>query len=350
MLPISNLVFAVLAVGMVTDMAVVANIHRRFRRQSEGDNGEIIDNIFNIPITAIRQTAAAAQSIYPEGSSSIDSVFNIPVATLEAVGSLVKNRNALAQRRPMDSMLSDYQKRRKERKDRLHAKRQGQRLQQNDPFGVNALTDLLVGDRGFFSGHGSWGGHLHDSLSEHLSNKFQFGSQLVSHFAGHGSAHGGSHGDGDQGNDDHDDVGENVASASSSSISDNDGYEVTEEPEDRRKGWGSWFDFGNIFGGQSSSSANRERNKVAPRPDRRKYGRYEDQDAPLENKIAPKNSRTDHRRNYAYDQRPLENKIAPKDDRRYYQRKYNSDPRIQDRAAPRQRQARDRFVFEHRSL
>ncbi|XP_048512073.1 uncharacterized protein LOC125501116 isoform X2 [Athalia rosae] len=307
MLPISNLVFAVLAVGMVTDMAVVANIHRRFRRQSEGDNGEIIDNIFNIPITAIRQTAAAAQSIYPEGSSSIDSVFNIPVATLEAVGSLVKNRNALAQRRPMDSMLSDYQKRRKERKDRLHAKRQGQRLQQNDPFGVNALTDLLVGDRGFFSGHGSWGGHLHDSLK-------------------------------------------NVASASSSSISDNDGYEVTEEPEDRRKGWGSWFDFGNIFGGQSSSSANRERNKVAPRPDRRKYGRYEDQDAPLENKIAPKNSRTDHRRNYAYDQRPLENKIAPKDDRRYYQRKYNSDPRIQDRAAPRQRQARDRFVFEHRSL
>lgn len=135
---------------------------------------------------------------------------------------------------------------------------------------------------------------------------------------------------------------ESSSSSSNSGIFNNNGYEVTEDVDEDRKGWGGWFDFSNFFGGSSSGS--RAQNKIAPRPDRRN-GRYSEQDAPLENKVAPKNDRRNNRRDY---ERPLENKIAPNYDRRNYQRRY-SDQTQQDRAAPR-REGRDRFVFEHRSL
>lgn len=86
------------------------------------------------------------------------------------------------------------------------AHRKAQRLQHNDPLGVNALTDLLVGNHGLFSGHGGWGGHI-NSISDHLTSSF--GSHISSHFGGHGGSHGdgGSHDHDD--NDDHDIVGGN---------------------------------------------------------------------------------------------------------------------------------------------
>lgn len=50
----------------------------RVRRQNPpAQNGELIDNIFNIPITAIRQTAAAAQVFSPENTQTIDNIVKV---------------------------------------------------------------------------------------------------------------------------------------------------------------------------------------------------------------------------------------------------------------------------------
>ncbi|XP_046615859.1 uncharacterized protein LOC124303098 [Neodiprion virginianus] len=122
---IIHLVIVTIALG-ATLHVTEANVLNRVRRQSQSTDGEVIDNIFNIPITAIQQTSMAAQNLYPDGSSGIDSVFNIPVATLEAISNLIKNRNTLSQRRPADAS-ADIQKRRKEKRDRIHAHRQEQR-------------------------------------------------------------------------------------------------------------------------------------------------------------------------------------------------------------------------------
>ncbi|XP_046743213.1 uncharacterized protein LOC124409563 [Diprion similis] len=330
---ITDLVIVTIALGTALH-STEANVLNRVRRQSQSRDGEVIDNIFNIPITAIQQTSAAAQNLYPDGSSGIDSFFNIPVATLEAVSNLVKNRNTLSQRRPAD-VSTDIQKRRKEKRDRILAHRQEQRLQHKDPLGLNAFTDLLVGNHGLFSGHGFWGG-LHGSLGDHFS------SHLSSHFGGHGSSHG--HGDGDDQDSFADNQDDSGMSSSSNEANDNV-YEVTEEVDEDKSGSGGWFDFNSWLGGHKTSSPSRNQNKIAPRPERRKYSKYvDDQDAPLENKIAPKIDRNNRYRNQ-YPNSPLENKIAPREDRKYYRRNHGDLP-LENRVAPRP-EGRSRIVFEY---
>ncbi|XP_046595014.1 uncharacterized protein LOC107219056 isoform X1 [Neodiprion lecontei] len=138
-----------------------------------------------------------------------------------------------------------------------------------------------------------------------------------------------------------------IAISSSSNDANDNVYEVTEEVDEDKSGSGGWFDFTSWLGGHKTSSPQRNRNKIAPRPDRRKYGRYDDeQDAPLENKIAPKFDRNNRYRNQ-YPNRPLENKIAPREDRTYNRRNYADLP-LENRVAPR-REGRSRIVFEPRS-
>ncbi|XP_066590869.1 uncharacterized protein [Prorops nasuta] len=178
----------------------------RIQRQTVPNrNGEVIERIFNIPISAIKQTSAAAQAFSPENTQTIDTVFKIPVATLEAVGGLVKATSSRRQQNAeqlqrigqerknraeafreeerrrkvleQNQKLQDQQdrerlykeERERERQDRLRIYQE--RLEQqkflhrsprhHDPFGLNAFTNLLVGHHGIFGGFGSgWvGGH-----------------------------------------------------------------------------------------------------------------------------------------------------------------------------------------------
>lgn len=135
----------------------------------------MIDKIFNIPITAIKQTATVAQSFNQENSQTIDNVFKIPVSTLEAVGTLVK---AASEQRRRNA--DDAQRMRQERRDRISAVRERQRFQREqlqqqrvkqqlvkksiknsnkDPFDLNTLS-LLFSNHGVLGSiQGTFGGY-----------------------------------------------------------------------------------------------------------------------------------------------------------------------------------------------
>nr|XP_012138370.1 PREDICTED: uncharacterized protein LOC100876722 isoform X1 [Megachile rotundata] len=279
--------------ALVCVVASEGMLHRMKRQNYPEQGGQVIDKIFNIPITAIKQTAAAAQSFSPENSQLVDSVLQIPVSTLEAVGNLVKATSG--QRRQTD----DLQRIRQERRERIIAQRERQRAQREqlqqqrikqqqmkktfkikdkDPFGLNSLT-FLVGNHGIlgsiqgvFGGHG---GHGHGGHGGHGGN------------GGHGG-HGplGSHG-------------------SHGSTNNQNTYEVHENvEEDTNYSWhGITAGFGSLYGSRPTQAEITIQNKIAPKDDisngykiqhkiasSRDRPRFEE-DAPLENKIAPKSNR-----------------------------------------------------------
>ncbi|XP_011868284.1 PREDICTED: uncharacterized protein LOC105562228 [Vollenhovia emeryi] len=248
----------------------------RIRREAQ--NGQLIDDIFNIPITAIRQTASAAQILSPENTQAINNIFKIPVSTLEAVGTLVKttreqslrnseNNQARLERRERILAMKEQKRKRKE-------EIQNHRLQQqltrpvrhySDPLGLNALSDLLIGHHagGLFGGHsGLSGNHGH-----HRGHKIGHG--LHGHHGGH--------------------LGNRPQHT----------YEVHEDVnEDTSFSWhGVTAGIGTLSGTRPSSTSTKIENKVAPKEKRQKASKikneplHEYRDPPLENKIAPRNGR-----------------------------------------------------------
>ncbi|XP_053972994.1 uncharacterized protein LOC128873433 [Hylaeus volcanicus] len=275
----------------------------RVKRQNVPEQGEhVIDNIFNIPITAIKQTATAAQSFSPENSPAIDSVFQIPISTLEAVGNLVK---ATSGQRTQNS--EELQRIRQERRDKILAQRERQRSQRDqiqrqrlqrqqnkrtimlhnkDPFGLNALSNLLLGNHGFldlFGGHGGHVGHgVHSGQTDHGGN-------------GHQGIHG-SHG--------------------SLTGSNQNTYEVHENvEEDTGYAWhGITAGIGTVYGSRPTNAFTIQ-NKIAPKED--KPNKYTYDDSQIQNKIAPV---TNFRDRFRYEEEPpLQNKIAPKSNRIAFQ-------------------------------
>ncbi|XP_076375665.1 uncharacterized protein LOC117226603 [Megalopta genalis] len=282
-----------LIVGAVCFVAC-EGITMRVKRQSDSDGGQVIDNIFNIPITAIRQTAVAAQSFSPENSKTIDNVLQIPISTLEAVGNLVKSTSG---QRAQNA--EEYQRIRQERRDRLAAQRerqrqqreqiQQQRLQQQqikrtikfhdkDPFGLNALSNLLVGNHGLFGSYGGHGGHGgHMGLGGHGGN-------------GNHGIHGG-HGSGTNNGQHTYEVHENIE-------------------EDTAYTWhGITAGFGTYHGSRPTNTITTIQNKIAPKDKKQITFNYEnngynkiasntatnglqnEEDGPIQNKIAPKSNR-----------------------------------------------------------
>ncbi|XP_076641234.1 uncharacterized protein LOC143352535 [Halictus rubicundus] len=274
----------------------------RIRRQSDSEEGgRVIDNIFNIPITAIRQTSAAAQSFSPENSQTIDNVLQIPISTLEAVGNLVKST---AGQRSQNA--EEYQRIRQERRDRLAAQRERQRQQREqlqqqrlkqqqikrtikfhnkDPFGLNALSNLLVGNHGLFGSYGGHGGHGgHMGLGGH---------------GGHG------------GNGNHDVHGGHGNPANNGQHT----YEVHENiEEDTAYTWhGITAGIGSYYGSRPTSTVTTIQNKIAPKDRKPITYNYEnsmynkvtsntaanglqyEEDGPIQNKIAPKSNRVTFR-------------------------------------------------------
>ncbi|XP_047350904.1 uncharacterized protein LOC124949608 [Vespa velutina] len=264
------------------------------QRQINGDHLDqeegVIDKIFNIPITAVKQTAIAAQSFTPENKETIDNIFQIPISTLEAVGRLVKTTSS----QRLEN-ADEIQKRRQERRDRIQAQREEQRLRreqiqnerlqkkalryprhhQNDPFGLNSLTKLFIGHHGAIyrpQQIHSFLGNYHCCLSD-----------------GHGGNHGihGSHGGVHEilGGGGH---GSNI-------------YQVHENIDEGNGSVGTFFGHFSL-----NPSKDKIQNKIAPsindeqndpifdnistrRKDRSRY-RY-DEHPPLENKIAPRNTK-----------------------------------------------------------
>ncbi|KAK9297076.1 hypothetical protein QLX08_009095 [Tetragonisca angustula] len=273
-------------------------LERTKRQDNASGDGGVIDSIFNIPITALKQTAAAAQSFNPGNSEAIDSVLKIPVSTLEAVGNLVKATSG--QRRQNAEGL---QRIRQERRDRVLAQRERQRFQREqhqqqrfkqqmikrniknknkDPFGLNALS-LLVSNHGILGSiQGAFGGYSGG------------GGGHGSH-GSHGS-HGGHGGHGSQG----------IHGGQGST----GGYEVHETiEEDTNYSWhGITAGFGTFSGSRPTSAHISVQNKIAPKDER--PIKYHD-DPPIQNKIAPS---TGNELDYE-DDPPLENKIAPKSNR-----------------------------------
>ncbi|XP_011701877.1 PREDICTED: uncharacterized protein LOC105458275 isoform X2 [Wasmannia auropunctata] len=263
----------------------------RVRRQ-DAQSGQLIDNIFNIPITALRQTASAAQIISPENMQTIDSILKIPVSTLEAVGALVKTTREQRQRIPENIQARQDRRERilalKEQKRKRKEEIQNQRLEQlkrpvrqyKDPLGLNALSDLLVGHRagGLFGHHSGLGGihGLH-------------GNRKIGHH-GHGIHHG-IHG------------GHRPQHT----------YEVHEDVnEDTSFSWhGLTAGFGSFTGTRPSSTSIKIENKVAPKEKRQKISKYPSDNVNLQNKIVKIRNKPIRK----YDDPPLENKIAPRNGR-----------------------------------
>ncbi|XP_015181508.1 PREDICTED: uncharacterized protein LOC107069065 isoform X2 [Polistes dominula] len=243
----------VVALVTALDDAGYQQQQQNYGDRVEQNGGGVIDKIFNIPITAVKQTSLVAQSFTPENKQMIDNVFQIPISTLEAVSDLVKSTTA--QRRENADVI---QKRRQDRRDRLSSQREEQKLRkeqiqnerlrrkssrypkhQNDPFGLNTLTKILIGNHG----------------SHEIINGNGYGQQ-------HGS---------------------NM-------------YQVHEIVDE-----GNHQSIGTFFGQFSlNTSKDQIRNKIAPSKEHNYYpisdristkrkNRY--YEPPLENKIAPRNSR-----------------------------------------------------------
>ncbi|XP_060816842.1 uncharacterized protein LOC132907615 [Bombus pascuorum] len=269
-------------------------ILQRMKRQNDpSESGHVVDSIFNIPITAIKQTGAAVQTFSPENSKAIDSILKIPVSTLEAVGALVKQTSGQRLQN-----AEELQRIRQERRERILAQRERQRFQREqlqqqrfkqqqmkrniknnnkDLFGLNTLSFLV-------SNHGILG-----------SIQGPFGG-----YSGFGGGHGGHGGHGNQG----------IHGGQGST----GGYEVHENvEEDTNYFWhGITAGFGTISGSRPSSAHISIQNKVAPK-DKRPNKSYDD--FRIQNKIAPnKENGLDYE-----DDPPLQNKIAPKRSRISFQ-------------------------------
>ncbi|XP_012537468.1 uncharacterized protein LOC105837330 [Monomorium pharaonis] len=267
----------------------------RVRRQdASAQNGQLIDSIFNIPITAIRQTASAAGIISPENTQTIDSIFKIPVSTLEAVGTLIKTTNERRQQAP-ENILARQERREKilalkEQKRKRKEEIQNQRLQHQlnrtvrhykDPLGLNALSSLLVGHHGGLFGHHSGLGDIYGLHGGH-----KIGHGFHSHGIHHGGIHGGHLGNRPQHT-----------------------YEVHENVnEDTSFFWhGLTAGFGTFAGTRPSSTSIKIENKIAPKEKRQKVFKYPIENVNLQNKIAKIKNKE-----HEYDDPPLENKIAPR--------------------------------------
>nr|XP_012232160.1 PREDICTED: uncharacterized protein LOC105677858 [Linepithema humile] len=277
---------------------------RRVRRQNAPvQNGQLIDNIFNIPITAIRQSAAAAQVISPENTETIDNIIKIPVSTLEAVGTLVKTateqrrlnaeniRNARQERRERLAAIKEQKRKRKE-------EIQNQRLQQQltrvvrhhkDSFGLNAWSDFLIGHHGFFDGHQTGG---------HLGNRHKPGGIHKPH-EGHGGHGHGSHGHGGHG-----------GHGGHEGNQPNQTYAVHENVnEDTSFSWhGLTAGFGTLYGTRPSNTDVIIENKIAPKQRKQKVFKYQSNYEHSDDAIA----KIKNKPGREYDEPPLENKIAPR--------------------------------------
>ncbi|GAB1865849.1 hypothetical protein CAJAP_06928 [Camponotus japonicus] len=253
----------------------------RVRRQNPpAQNGELIDNIFNIPITAIRQTAAAAQVFSPENTQTIDNIVKIPISTLEAVGTLVKTsteqrqnperiRNRQERRERLMAIKEQKRKRKQEIQDQQLQLTRVVRHYQKDPLGLNAWSDLLFGHHSRLAGIRRLHGGLH----------------------GHGilGSHGGLLGNRPQHT-----------------------YEVHEDVnEDTSFSWhGLTAGFASLHGTRPSSTAIKIENKIAPQEKRQKSPKYPSFDTNSQNKITKIRNKLIHE--YDDDSSEIENKIAPK--------------------------------------
>ncbi|KYN23499.1 PREDICTED: uncharacterized protein LOC108758252 [Trachymyrmex cornetzi] len=252
----------------------------RVRRQdSSAQSGHLIDNIFNIPITAIRQTASAVQIISPGNTQRIDSIVKIPVSTLQAVGTLVKTTREQGQQIPDNIQARQERRERilalKEQKRKRKEEIQNQRLlqqqlkrtvrhHQKDPLGLDALSNLLIGHHaGGLLGHHSRLGGIHRL---HRGHKIGHGLHKPGIHHGIHDAHLGNH--------------------------PQHTYEVHEDiNEDTSFSWhGLIAGFGTFTGIRPSSTSIKIENKVAPKENIKNKLTQEYYD-PLENKIAPRNGR-----------------------------------------------------------
>ncbi|XP_017798794.1 PREDICTED: uncharacterized protein LOC108579679 [Habropoda laboriosa] len=222
----------------------------------------------------------------------------IPVSTLEAVGNLVKATTG--QRR---LSADEVQRLRQDRRDRMMAQKERQRLQreqhqqqrfkqqqtkrtfklnQKDPFGLNALS-VLVSNHGIVGGiQGAFGGH-----------------------GGHGGH--GSHG----GHGDHGNTFSGIQGGQGVMNNHQNTYEVHENvEEDTNYQWhGITAGFGTYSGSRPTNTQITIQNKIAPKdesPYKYHYDRtrlqqkirpnvadklgYEE-DPPIQNKIAPRSGR-----------------------------------------------------------
>lgn len=250
----------------------------RVRRQNlPAQSGQLIDSIFNIPITAIRQTASAVQTISPGNRQRIDSIVQIPVSTLQAVGTFIKTTREQGQQIPDNIQARQERRERilalKEQKRKRKEEIQNQRLlqqqlkrtvrhHQKDPFGLDALSSLLIGHHagGLLGHHSGLGSRLH------RGHKISHGL----HKPGiHHHIHGGHPGNHPQHT-----------------------YEVHEDVnEDTSFSWhGLTAGFGTFTGIRPSSTSIKIENKVAPKENIKNKLTQEYND-PLENKIAPRNGR-----------------------------------------------------------
>ncbi|KAK2584619.1 hypothetical protein KPH14_006969 [Odynerus spinipes] len=274
-------------------------------------NQDVIDKIFNIPITAVKQSAEAVQSFSPERKQAIDNVFQIPIATLEAVGNLVKSTSAQRLQN-----ADEIQKKRQERRDRIQAQKEEQRLRREqiqnerlqkkasryprhhhrDPLGLNSLTKFFIGHDGLFykpnklcsifgdhqtwssgghGSHGSHGGHGSHALRRQLRSPV--GMLLV--------------GESSRDNKYYFTGGQGIHSSSST-------YEVNEEVDE-----GNGPSVGTFLGLFSSQPKDQIQNKIAPWQGER--------DSTLEQS----GTRRMDKSRFRYEELPLENKIAPRSDR-----------------------------------
>ncbi|XP_031369519.1 uncharacterized protein LOC102672729 [Apis dorsata] len=275
------IVFVVLNIIVYAIASEVPILHRIRRQDFSNENGQVIDKIFNIPITAIKQTATVAQSFNQENSQTIDNVFKIPISTLEAVGTLVK---ATSEQRRRNA--DDAQRIRQERRDRISAQRERQRFQREqlqqqrlkqqlvkktknnnkDPFDLNTLSLL-------FSNHGVLG-------------------SIQGTFGGYKGSHGDQEIHGGQGN-----AG---------------GYQVHEDiEEDTNYSWhGITAGIGTFSGSRPTSTRVTIQNKIAVKDEIPSDHPYDTEQ--IQNKIAPKikGDKLRHEEDL-----PLQNKIAPKTNR-----------------------------------
>ncbi|KAL2727339.1 uncharacterized protein V1478_007617 [Vespula squamosa] len=268
------------------------------QRQTYGDRLDqkesVIDKIFNIPITAVKQTAVVAQSFTPENKETIDNIFQIPISTLEAVGSLVKTTSSQRLEH-----ADEIQKRRQDRRDRIQTQREEQRLRreqiqnerlqkkssryprhhQKDPFGLNSLTKLFIGHHSvLYKPH-----QIHSLLESYhccLSN-------------GHGSNNGGNHG---SNHGSHGGVHEILGGSEHGSNM----YQVHEQTNEGNESVGTFFGHFSL-----NPSKDKLQNKVTPSTDN-------ERNDPIFENIS---TRRKDKSRYPYDEPPLQNKIAPRNTR-----------------------------------
>ncbi|KAF7403242.1 hypothetical protein HZH68_006036 [Vespula germanica] len=253
----------------------------------------VIDKIFNIPITAVKQTAVVAQSFTPENKETIDNIFQIPISTLEAVGSLVKTTSS----QRLEN-ADEIQRRRQERRDRIQAQREEQRLRreqiqnerlqkkasryprhhQKDPFGLNSLTKLFINHHGaLYKPH-----QIHSLL----------GNYHCCSSNDHGGNNGGNHGSHGNYGGVHEILGDSEHGPNM--------YQVHEEINEENDSVGTFFGHFSL-----NSSKDKLQNKVAPSIDK------ERNDSIFENISTRKKNKS----RYPYDEPPLQNKVAPRNTR-----------------------------------